>query len=181
MKAAVLAFAMALLAASGCDREARRITKDTEPALQAPAPRAGLQPGEPGPGLARTAVSRDYDEANAYEISEGKRLFRWYNCNGCHGAGGGGMGPPLMDAHWRYGAAPSEIFATIMHGRPNGMPAFRGRIPEQQAWQLVLYVRAMSGQVRADALPGRSDSLGAVEPEVRRDRVQPEPPKGPPA
>ena len=110
-----------------------------------------------------------YDEGNAYAVAQGKRLFRWFNCNGCHAYGGGGMGPPLMDDEWRYGGEPAQIADTILRGRPNGMPSFAGRIPEDQVWQLVAYVRSMSGQVRADVLPGRGDTLSPGEPEVRRD------------
>ena len=41
--------------------------------------------------------------------------------------GGGGIGPPLMDDRWIYGSAPENIYASIVQGRPNGMPAWGGR------------------------------------------------------
>jgi cytochrome c oxidase cbb3-type subunit III len=110
------------------------------------------------------------NERNAYALSQGKTLFRWFNCSGCHSAGGGGMGPPLMDDEWRYGNNAEDIYKTIMEGRPNGMPAFRGKISDDQAWQLVAYVRSMSGWARKDAAPGRSDSLYPGEPENMRDK-----------
>jgi cytochrome c oxidase cbb3-type subunit 3 len=110
------------------------------------------------------------NERNAYALSQGKTLFRWFNCNGCHSAGGGGMGPALMDDKWLYGSSPQDIYNTIMEGRPNGMPSFRGRISEDQAWQLVAYVRSMSGLARKDAAPGRSDALYPGEPESVRDK-----------
>lgn len=152
---AALTAVLALLAA--CEREQRRL--DT--------------PGSFAQAQAETGIpaERNPFEANAYAVAQGKRLFRWYNCNGCHANGGGGMGPPLMDATWRYGHEPRQIVETILHGRPNGMPAFAGRIPEDQAWQLAAYVRSMSAQLRADVLPGRSDALSAGEPELRRDPV----------
>jgi cytochrome c oxidase cbb3-type subunit 3 len=84
--------------------------------------------------------------------------------------GGGGMGPALMDDKWRYGSESQNIFATIMDGRPNGMPAFRGRISDEQAWQLVAYVRSMSGWVAKDVAPGRTDGLSVMEPENARDK-----------
>lgn len=128
----------------------------------------------------RTALSSDeaqqpiagYDES-AYAIAEGKRLFVWFNCVGCHAMGGGGMGPPLMDDEWRYGAEPEAIFTTIMDGRPNGMPSFRARLPDQYAWRLVAYVRSMSGQVLQDRRPGRTDGMHVKAPEVMRDPVTP--------
>lgn len=109
-------------------------------------------------------------ERNAYAMSQGKTLFRWFNCSGCHSNGGGGMGPALMDDKWRYGNNPEDIYTSIMEGRPNGMPSFRGRINEDQAWQLVAYVRSMSGWARKDAATGRSDSLYPGEPENMRDK-----------
>ena len=57
-----------------------------------------------------------------------------------------------------------------MEGRPNGMPSFKCRINEDQAWQLVAYVRSMSGWARKDAAPGRSDTLYPGDPENMRDK-----------
>jgi cytochrome c oxidase cbb3-type subunit 3 len=120
-----------------------------------------LQPGQKTPA---TAVKNEYEE-NAYALSEGKRLFSSYNCNGCHAQGGGGMGPPLMDENWIYGGRPEQIFSTIVEGRPNGMPSFRGKVPDFQVWQLAAYVRSMSGQVPKDAAPARPDHLQGKPPE----------------
>ena len=101
-------------------------------------------------------------EKNAYALSQGKTLFRWFNCSGCHSNGGGGMGPALMDDKWRYGNNPEDIYASIMEGRPNGMPSFKGRINEDQAWQLVAYVRSIAGLTPRDALPGRAEHMQSV-------------------
>jgi cytochrome c oxidase cbb3-type subunit III len=106
-------------------------------------------------------------EGNAYHIGEGQRLFKWYNCNGCHGNGGGSMGPALMDAQWRYGGSLGQIRATIEQGRPNGMPSFAGKIPSQQLWQLAAYVRAMSGNVPKDAPPSRREGMSGPPPLTR--------------
>lgn len=103
-------------------------------------------------------------EGNAWHIAQGQRLYAWMNCSGCHSHGGGGIGPPLMDDEWRYGGSMGEIASTILNGRPNGMPAFRGRITEDQAWQLAAFVRAMSAQPRQDALPSRADEPANTEP-----------------
>jgi cytochrome c oxidase cbb3-type subunit III len=143
---------------TACDREERRF-REAAPASAAinSVALSDLQPGVTTP---RVTASHPYDE-NAYAISEGKRLFEWFNCSGCHSQGGGGIGPPLMDDKWVYGNEPANIFATIVEGRPNGMPSFRGRIPPQQVWQLAAYVRSMSGQLRKDVEPGRSDDMNA--------------------
>lgn len=153
---ALIALSAALLALTSCEREERRFREMPSAAARRNSER--LVDLVPGPYTADIAVRNPYDR-NAFAISEGKRLFRWYNCVGCHANGGGGMGPPLMDERWIYGSDPENIFATIVEGRPNGMPSFRGKIPEYQVWQLVAYVRSLSGNVPKDAAGGRSDHM----------------------
>jgi cytochrome c oxidase cbb3-type subunit 3 len=118
-------------------------------------------------------------EENAYAVAQGKHLYRWYNCNGCHSMGGGGIGPPLMDSEWKYGSDPASIFATIMQGRPEGMPSFGGHIPEDQVWQIVAYVRSMSGQLRKDVAPSRGDTLYPGNAENARPQEKPQAQKPP--
>jgi cytochrome c oxidase cbb3-type subunit 3 len=67
----------------------------------------------------------------------------------------------LIDDQWIYGGEIENIYATIVQGRPNGMPSFRNKIPEQQVWQIAAYVRAMKGQFRKDVASGRPDSMFA--------------------
>lgn len=118
-------------------------------------------------------------ERNAYALSEGKRLYSNFNCIGCHSNGGGDIGPALMDARWIYGATPEDIYKSILDGRPNGMPAFRGRINETQARQLTAYVRSMSGQARESAAPSRDDHMKTTAPENSVDRQMPKPDERP--
>ena len=122
---------------------------------------------------------RAYQE-NAYAISEGQRLFSWYNCAGCHFHGGGGIGPPLMDDLWIYGSEPQNIHATIIQGRPNGMPAFGGRIPDYQVWQLAAYVRSLSGLTPKDAVPARSDHMSNESPPTTMEKPSPKMTGSPP-
>lgn len=117
---------------------------------------SGLNPG--ANSLPSPPSSNMYQES-AYAVSEGQKLFDQYNCSGCHAHGGGGIGPPLMDNNWIYGDQPGNIFATITQGRPNGMPSFRNRIPEYQVWELVAYVRSMSGLLPKGVSPNRPDHM----------------------
>ena len=125
-----------------------------------------------GPDRPPTPEVSPFQE-NAYGMAEGKRLFTQMNCVGCHGHGGGGMGPPLMDDEWIYGSEPENIFATIVQGRPNGMPSFGGKIATNQIWQLAAYVRSMSGLVRKDVAPGRADALQATAQEQATTEQRP--------
>jgi cytochrome c oxidase cbb3-type subunit III len=159
-----------ILALGACEREEREYRPD--PAAEQAKPDivvSGLQIGPAPP------PASDYPEytANAYHVAEGKRLYLAFNCNGCHAHGGGDIGPPLMDDAWIYGSEPPNIFATIVEGRPNGMPSFRQKIPEQQVWQLVAYVRAMGGFVRKDVAPGRDDDMNVRPPEQSLPRQLP--------
>jgi cytochrome c oxidase cbb3-type subunit 3 len=165
-------------ALAGCEREDRRFSEQANAASMAPntITLSDLQPGVPTP---RPPSPSPYD-GNAYAISQGKQLFEWFNCSGCHAQGGGGIGPALMDEKWVYGAAPGNIFATIVEGRPNGMPSFRGRIPTQQVWQLVAYVRSLSGQIRKDVAPSRADHLFMRKSEQSLPKVPPVPSSPPP-
>lgn len=77
-------------------------------------------------------------------VMEGKKLYKAMNCSGCHSpGGGGGMGPPLSDDVWVYGDTPADIYLSIMHGRPGGMPAWGGALPPQAIWALVTYVKTL--------------------------------------
>jgi cytochrome c oxidase cbb3-type subunit 3 len=78
-----------------------------------------------------------------------------------------------MDEDWLYGSRPEQVYASIVQGRPNGMPAWGGRLPEEHVWKLVAYVRSMSGQVPADAAPARSDHMESVPPPNSIDPQKP--------
>lgn len=149
-----LSLFLVVLALAGCEREQRQ--------YQIPAAQASMQ-----------APEGTRHEENAYAVAQGKTLYRWFNCSGCHSNGGGGMGPALMDDRWRYGSESQSVYDSIMNGRPNGMPSFKGKITDDQAWQLVAYVRSMSGWVAKDVAPGRNDSLYPGEPENARDKRSP--------
>jgi cytochrome c oxidase cbb3-type subunit 3 len=83
------------------------------------------------------------------------------------------MGPALMDEGWIYGFEAANVHQTIVEGRPNGMPAFRNKIPDQQVWMLVAYVQSLSGNAPIDALPGRSDHMRSGTPENARPAQTP--------
>jgi len=100
------------------------------------------------PGLGHTLVTTDPRAAAYYDnpdaVNTGKRLFNQYNCSGCHSNGGGGMGPSLMDGQWIYGGRLEQIHQTLVVGRPNGMPSWGRKVPDEQLWQIAAYVRSLS-------------------------------------
>ncbi|GEP07044.1 c-type cytochrome [Methylobacterium oxalidis] len=168
-----LALITLMLALGACQREERAarpspVGSETQEQVAL----VKLSPGVPGPTTYTSGKAKEF-EGNAYHLSQGKKLFTWYNCNGCHASGGGGMGPALIDDRWIYGGSIENIVQTIREGRPNGMPSFRGRVPDDQIWELAAYVRSMSGNAPASAAPARSDSL---HPHPAENRTSPSPP-----
>ena len=153
----------------GCDREQRQ-TRGKPLGETVP---TGASPDTVFPGGANLPPpdprASTY-EGNAPAIAEGQRLYNQMNCVGCHFHGGGGMGVALMDGKWRYGGRIDQIAASIMEGRPNGMPAWRGRLTEQQVWQLAAYVRTLSGQERKDAVSARADEVSNTPPQTQMKR-----------
>ena len=166
----LLALAALLGGTPACQRETRRFRE--EPPATAPDAGVRLSSLEPGPTTSDPALHNAYED-NAWAVAEGKRLYSQFNCVGCHGHGGGGMGPPLMDARWRYGAEPENVFASIAEGRPNGMPAFGTKVGTTQIWQLAAYVRSMSGLVAKDVAPSRSDEMQVKAPELAAPEARP--------
>ena len=161
---------LGLAVATACERESRRFA--TWPPSASPGTtvrEVALQPGPPTPDV---DLRGPYD-GNAYGVSEGKRLYAQMNCSGCHFQGGGGIGPPLMDATWIYGSQPENIFETIVEGRPNGMPAFRGKLSTDQVWQLVAYVRSLSGLLAKDVASGRDDAMQVRSQEQSTEKARP--------
>ena len=148
--------AAALAVVVSCDREDRRFRE--VPPAGSPEGVVRLSPLQPGPAVITTSVANPYD-GNAWAQSQGQRLYSWFNCAGCHANGGGGMGPPLMDDEWIYGSEPAQIFRSIAEGRPNGMPSWAGRIPTSQIWQIVAYVRSLSGLVPKTVPSSRADHM----------------------
>jgi cytochrome c oxidase cbb3-type subunit 3 len=145
---------------SACKREQRTFGgpgPSAQPLTAAPA--LSLYPGaQPIEGSTLDAKLPGYAET-AQAVSEGKQLYSWFNCVGCHAHGGGGIGPALIDERWTYGSAPSEVATSIIAGRPMGMPSYRGKIASAQLYELVAYVRSLGGLVRGDAVQARDEHM----------------------
>ena len=126
-----------------CERgvQVERATTPPGAAAAVPATAGELQAGPVvEPVAVKNPLGRDENTGT------GLQLFTWFNCAGCHGArGGGAIGPPLRDKVWIYGSDPASIYQSIAQGRPNGMPAYGGKIPDEQIWSLEMYIRSLGG------------------------------------
>lgn len=133
----LLAAITAMMTTAGC----RSTTKSAALGSQAPLPtNVGPVPG----GVSAVHHRSDPYLTDPVALQDGRRLFNWYNCSGCHGGhAGGGMGPSLRDRTWIYGDRDDQIFDSIAEGRSKGMPSWGSKIPEDQIWELVAYIKSM--------------------------------------
>lgn len=146
---------LTVLTAAYCEREERRLDDKSLRAAAATVPQVRLQPGP----VQITDTGEGPFDRNAYGTAEGQTLFGQMNCSGCHANGGGAIGPALMDDVWIYGSSPRQIYASIAEGRANGMPSWKNRLTDRQIWELVAYVRSLSGLTPKGARPNRDDNM----------------------
>ncbi|MBI2903273.1 MAG: c-type cytochrome [Candidatus Methylomirabilis oxyfera] len=78
-------------------------------------------------------------------IAEGRTIWMQTGCNGCHGMGGGGMGPSVMDDLWKFGGDDGTLFKLIKGQIPNQtMPAVFGAVlTEEQVWKIIAWMRSI--------------------------------------
>jgi cytochrome c oxidase cbb3-type subunit III len=166
VRGAMLLAAISLLEV-GCAREKREFITPT--AASGPPSQTSMSPlvGGQTDFAYRAQQQKNYGE-NAYQLSQGKQWYGAFNCYGCHAWGGGDIGPPLMDDKWIYGGEIDQVYLSIAQGRPNGMPAFAGKITSEQIWQIAGFVRSMAGQAPKAAAPGRDDHLRTPVPQENK-------------
>jgi glucose/arabinose dehydrogenase/mono/diheme cytochrome c family protein len=124
-------------------------------AANVPTPSAGQNiTTQPATGLRNPMASKPES------IAAGKRAYDT-NCAACHGnlAQGavkagmtisiieeqrGKQPPDLTDDQWDHGSSDGEIFAVIKRGLPPSMMAgYDGRIPDEDIWNIVNYLRTL--------------------------------------
>jgi cytochrome c oxidase cbb3-type subunit III len=160
------------VASSACEREERQFRLD--PPVGASLESIATMPnGIAGaPPDVYVALDKPF-VANAYTLSQGKQLYSWFNCKGCHADGGGAAGPAFLDGWWRYGPQIVSIFASIRDGRPAGMPSFKDRLTTQQMWELAGYVQTIGSYSGKTAAPSRNDEMQSRPSENRAPALVP--------
>ncbi len=107
----------------------------------------------------------DYESVAA----EGRKIYMAAGCNGCHGGtGGGGMGPPLTNPIWIYGADDDTLFRLIALGSDElqqqgfsrkGSEAVVGPMPAQgmivksddDMWKIIAWIRSVNPSSLGDS------------------------------
>lgn len=88
----------------------------------------------------------------AASVTAGAAVFKKY-CAFCHGVDAKGNGPlapegsnppDLTDETWTYGSTDGEIFAVMADGLDGTvMVPTRGRMPDQDLWHILNYLRSL--------------------------------------
>ena len=125
-------------------------------------PRPAVQPPLPANPLAGNAVAQQ----------EGRTLFVQYNCSGCHGGhGGGGMGPSLRDPVWIYSGRTRRFLIPLPKAGRKGCRHGEAKIPQEEIWQLVAYIKSMRTPQEPQApTPRRRRPSDALPPLWKCDR-----------
>ncbi|MEE2777573.1 MAG: c-type cytochrome [Acidobacteriota bacterium] len=129
-----------VIAVAGCASsggpvaEAPTAATEREPVVAAEAP----APAETTPASAYLA-----DEA---ALKRASQLFRAVCTGYCHTTEGAGReAPDLFDCESMHGGSDQEVFTVITGGLPNTqMQAFGGKLPDEDLWRIVAYLRANS-------------------------------------
>jgi cytochrome c oxidase cbb3-type subunit 3 len=135
---AKIAMLVAITLIAGCGKSTRESTANAAPRV-----RTAVGP-IPGPHTGASAPAKNPFGDDPTARADGRKWFDRFNCSGCHGGhAGGGMGPSLRDVDWLYGSSDEAVFSSIAEGRGKGMPAWGGRIPDEEIWKLVSYIRSL--------------------------------------
>lgn len=108
---------------------------------------AHAQGGDAAPAI------KNPEPATAASVTAGAATYKKY-CAFCHGVAAEGDGPlapqdsnppDLTDATWVHGSTDGEIFTVIANGAGEGslMIPFKGKMPDQDLWHIVNYLRSL--------------------------------------
>jgi mono/diheme cytochrome c family protein len=117
-----------------------------------------VQAQNPGGNPTARAVKNPVASTPA-SVTAGAAAYKKY-CSFCHGVGAKGDGPlapkgtmpaDLTDAMWTRGSSDGEIHAVIMEGAgPKfDMKGFKGKIPDQDVWHIVNFLRSVGPKTAA--------------------------------
>ncbi len=104
----------------------------------------------------------------AIDVQAGRRMFT-RQCSVCHGvrATGGDIGPDLTTGEFEHASTDAALFSVISDGIPDTpMAGLNRNRTDQAVWQIVAYLRSLSGggervAVTGDASAGERLYLGA--------------------
>ncbi|MFO7478762.1 MAG: c-type cytochrome [Methyloceanibacter sp.] len=130
------------------------------PTLAAEEAAGGATPLETARQAEKGSLKSPYQDFESV-AAEGRKVYLSAGCNGCHGMGGGGMGPPLTNQVWVYGKDDDTLFRLIALGSDElqkqgysrkgsenvvgPMPPF-GEIvkSDDDMWKIIAFIRSVN-------------------------------------
>jgi cytochrome c oxidase cbb3-type subunit 3 len=106
---------------------------------------------------APVSASKNPLEGKPDAIQNGGAMFRT-RCAGCHGPDARGYLGPDLTGLWASGSADTRIFDIVRRGVPGTEmpPADPQRVPDRDIWQILAYVRTLSGTVPPSVTAGNA-------------------------
>jgi putative heme-binding domain-containing protein len=104
---------------------------------------------------AQTPTDKNPLEGNPDAIKYGMGLFRG-RCADCHGMDARGVRAPDITQVWASGRTDDGLFRTIKGGVPGTEMPANPRINDQEAWQILAYLRTLAAPAPTD--PPRGDA-----------------------
>ncbi|MGH9257272.1 MAG: c-type cytochrome [Vicinamibacterales bacterium] len=112
----------------------------------------------PGGNAAARAI-KNPAASTPVSVTAGAAAYKKY-CAFCHGVDAKGNGPlapkdsnppNLTDATWVHGSTDGEIFDVIVNGAgpTSKMVGFKGKMPDQDIWHIVNYLRSLGPKTPA--------------------------------
>ncbi len=139
LAALILGLALWQLRATAYQAEQKAGETTQAQGQQTPAPAETAAQTAPGPKKLTPVTG------NEEAIKEGRALWNQSGCSGCHGMGGGGMGPAVLDDDWKIGGDDETLFKLIRGDLPQQtMPAVFGKVlTEDQVWKIIAWIRSI--------------------------------------
>src|SRR5712691_13113076 len=100
-------------------------------------------------------------EGNADAIRGGMGSFR-ARCADCHGMDAHGVRAPDITMVWASGRTDDGLFKTVKGGIPGTEMPANPRIFDDEAWQILAYLRTLAAPAPADPPRGNADKGEAI-------------------
>jgi putative heme-binding domain-containing protein len=154
--------ALSLAASAAAQNTATTATPGASPAVpqgtSATAPRGATATTPTAPAATTTIPAKNPLDGNADAVRFGMGLYR-ARCADCHGMDARGVRAPDLTGVWASGRTDDGLFKTLKGGVPGTeMPAFGPRMFDQEAWQILAYLKTMASPAPTDPPKGNAEN-----------------------
>src|SRR5215510_12794540 len=106
---------------------------------------------------AQAPATKNPLEGDQAAIRSGMGLFR-SRCADCHGMDAKGVRGPDITQVWASGRTDEGLFKTVKGGIPGTEMPANPRVNDQEAWQILAYLRTLSASAPTDPPRGNAEN-----------------------